>query len=1436
MKTKKLSFYYTSNFCLVAVFILIPSLLLAGFKGKTERLESKYFEVEALNMLHSEDTTIEKSVSTQLQARLTSLTAEELENYQILQKQILTTFCIDTGGDLGDDLIWENKWDLNADISTWYGITLVDGIVTKIDLENNGLKGAINNDFFKLEYLEELNLSHNELTNFKGLFNEDWSTGELALSSLKDAILGYNSFNEELPQTGWEQFEKMTDLYVEVNAFYGSLPLGIRKLPKAMVLLFSDNLFEGEFPPLFEDNAYLTALSRFYASNNYFIGNLPTFNRPIDAFGLGHNYFTGGLENLSVFTNYNAASKYYLQGNKFTYDDLEKLPENLINHQNCVLFDQNLVSTHKYRTVTEGENLMLEADTDINNPNVRYEWYEGGVISSVAKGRNGRPVNTISGGTKISDSKQILVNVTADNKFNQYYYKVISNNLRTSNSLKSYPIKFTGNCPVMEGGEINFIETGELSFTYSLENYLYPDGFGSNTVYNWTVHGPGGASYTTSTFDHTFTDFGVYHITLDITYTSGGNNPDCLITKSFELIHRVNPIDCSKIINPRLESNHTGNGEVTFSFYYSLNGPDPAITSYSWNLVEFNGPQSKSNDPTFTYVFDAIGSYTIELDITYNNNAQGTFCEQTASFTFVYDLECLSASELDADFNIFSRIKGNNAYFYPEIVRLEGNADNYTYSWNFGDGTSDNNRRTSHQYLTAGTYIVSLTVRDPSSCFDSKTISKTITTFDCADLTGDFTYTKNDVTVDFNIDIASIEALYECKLSNYEWDFGVSRSSKSKEQNPSFEYPYYGDFVVVFTADVLFKKKECRRVKLVISKPLSLPRPCPTIEVNFTSLNTECGTAFSPNVSMEGRNLFRYFNCDIVSYNWEFWNGMTSTEKFPVVVFPTEGATYPVTLTVDFECADEILCNNSAAVTKEYTFNFDKVRPDPIEINFIADKMQALNATAVAMSPNWPLSHYNKNLKEEVGYKNGTDGVWRVSNSFAYVNDRVQSSEVDIRKDGVFELYDFNYFNALTGANKNWVNASTITKYNSFNFELENRDVLGNYSAAIYGNFGNLPTAKIANSKELEAAFSGFENIEKEVLSKGAGGQNPTTELIRDGYFGNWKFEGEASGEIKEYEVYSGKGHTAIVKATATELSAYVGKGVDVFSIFEEEYEVTIPIIVFPFWYDAFGFFNIKVQHPETQLITITRKREVANTVFDNRVICVVEYENNPEWSVVVLGQKPTEGPWKGKLFYELPVIEETPLVLANEQAHSGKQSLKIDGPDLIRTQTILKLEQEKNYTVSLWVSEGEENRSIPGFSDGLGIEIKALNEGVEIWSSGTLQGTGTKIKGWRKVDYTFEYPSTASNLQIVFSKGSSLGAAYFDDLRIHPEKSNMQSYVYDYQTYNVMSVLDENNYATFYYYDFEGKLYLTKKETEQGIKTIQESVRYFVPTKTSGN
>lgn len=104
------------------------------------------------------------------------------------------------------------------------------------------------------------------------------------------------------------------------------------------------------------------------------------------------------------------------------------------------------------------------------------------------------------------------------------------------------------------------------------------------------------------------------------------------------------------------------------------------------------------------------------------------------------------------------------------------------------------------------------------------------------------------------------------------------------------------------------------------------------------------------------------------------------------------------------------------------------------------------------------------------------------------------------------------------------------------------------------------------------------------------------------------------------------------------------------------------------------------------------------------------------------------------------------------------------------------------------------------------------------------FSATGEIIDGWQRIVGSFIIPSGTTDLDINLDNTGSSYQVFFDDVRIHPYNSSMKSYVYDPETLWLVAELDDNNFATFYEYDNEGKLIRIKKETSRGIMTIQES------------
>ena len=144
-------------------------------------------------------------------------------------------------------------------------------------------------------------------------------------------------------------------------------------------------------------------------------------------------------------------------------------------------------------------------------------------------------------------------------------------------------------------------------------------------------------------------------------------------------------------------------------------------------------------------------------------------------------------------------------------------------------------------------------------------------------------------------------------------------------------------------------------------------------------------------------------------------------------------------------------------------------------------------------------------------------------------------------------------------------------------------------------------------------------------------------------------------------------------------------------------------------------------------------------------------------------------------------------------------------------------------YLLSFWYKDSQYYPENPSSAVSLSIQG---NSGASYTSIVTAK---SPIEGWVKVDARIKIPASGINTDLkIRVQSSSNGSINIDDIRIHPDKASMKSYVYNPISYKYMAELDENNYATFYEYDEEGALARVKKETEKGVFTVKEVRKSF--------
>lgn len=102
----------------------------------------------------------------------------------------------------------------------------------------------------------------------------------------------------------------------------------------------------------------------------------------------------------------------------------------------------------------------------------------------------------------------------------------------------------------------------------------------------------------------------------------------------------------------------------------------------------------------------------------------------------------------------------------------------------------------------------------------------------------------------------------------------------------------------------------------------------------------------------------------------------------------------------------------------------------------------------------------------------------------------------------------------------------------------------------------------------------------------------------------------------------------------------------------------------------------------------------------------------------------------------------------------------------------------------------------------------------------------------WKQFNYYVDLiPNSSFNLYVTNTFG---GGFYFDDFRMHPVYSSMNSFVYDHKTDELLYILDANNMGSSFSYDVAGRLastYIEVEDTEAfdgGFKLMQQYRQHY--------
>lgn len=318
----------------------------------------------------------------------------------------------------------------------------------------------------------------------------------------------------------------------------------------------------------------------------------------------------------------------------------------------------------------------------------------------------------------------------------------------------------------------NFIQP-EARF-YAIPDYGYNpltvqfinDSLGSNiTGYEWDF-GTGDTSNVKSPY-YIFEDVGRYDVSLTV-HDSRGNNDSTTM-------YSVVTVAISPPIASFESSVTTGYDPLEVNFINTSTG-GPA-DSFNWDF----GDGNSSTDENPTYIYSDSGTYTVTLTVT---NSSG-FSQET------FDIEVLEYfGPPEASMTATTACSLENLPITVNFTDDSTAAGIKDWYWEFGDGNVlHGSAATSHNYLTYGTYDVSLTITDSR---DATSTYTTTVDIDIVEPNANFEYvTMGDGLVQFN-------NLSVGDYLNYYWEFGDG--SYSSEENSSHQFDSTSPYNVSLTA------------------------------------------------------------------------------------------------------------------------------------------------------------------------------------------------------------------------------------------------------------------------------------------------------------------------------------------------------------------------------------------------------------------------------------------------------------------------------------------------------------------------------------------------------------------------------------------------------------------------------------------------------------
>lgn len=323
----------------------------------------------------------------------------------------------------------------------------------------------------------------------------------------------------------------------------------------------------------------------------------------------------------------------------------------------------------------------------------------------------------------------------------------------------------------------------DLCLPYNSDYSIHFDGSGSydddgdQLNYKWDFGD--GTSDTGAKINHVYQQGGEYVATLVVEDGSGS----ACSTDADTINIKINKAPVAEAGNTQVVCLGT---EVTFDGSASISEEGETLT-YDWDF----GDGTTGSGMQVAHSYSQGGGYKAILTV---NDGQSTKCSSSSDSVFVTVNTPPSAALSSVD-----TICTGDVVSFDASGTSDADGDNLTYSWDFGDGTTDENGpKVTHTYRKGGNYSVRLTVDDKKGTVcsqDMTAINVRVNTPPVADAGPNLVCCLDRVT-DFD-GSSSYDA--DGDQISYVWDFGDGSGGQGPQVSHAYSSP--GTYMVTLTVN-----------------------------------------------------------------------------------------------------------------------------------------------------------------------------------------------------------------------------------------------------------------------------------------------------------------------------------------------------------------------------------------------------------------------------------------------------------------------------------------------------------------------------------------------------------------------------------------------------------------------------------------------------------